>query len=967
MKKMLSCLLAFALLLMVTPIASLNVSATTEFAGGSGTRVDPYLISTKEHLNNIHYHLGAYYKMIGDIVFTDADFEEGGSFYNNQSGWAPIGSSSSPFTGVLDGNGYSIKGLYSYFKWSPAIYRGLFGWNSGTIQNVTMVDCNIIAISSDIQIGGGYAGAIAAVNKGTIEWCSASGTVFASTNAGGLVGKNYTSGKINKSHNDCIVTSDDTMGGISGYNDGSVADCFNVGKIKSAKEGTSSGTAGGVVGEGWYPSRSYNLGEVSGHYAGGVIGWFPDSYSTGNTGSSCYYVDTAETGAGHAKEDSCVKLTIDEMKNATSFPRLDFEKIWKIDTTGEYPFPTLQDKVADSSYFAGGQGTADDPFLIATQSQLVSIKNYAEFYFKLIDDITITYDDDYPYGWTPIYKFEGVFDGNGHTIFDIPIKPFSFTIGRQPGLFTTNNGTIKNLIIENMQIDIGIHGDKYGGFVAAENNGLIENCVTKNSSIVLGTGYHYFGGIVGNNTGTIRNCTSNNCIDWTSVGGRAGGIASRNSGVIENCTNNTTITNVGAYSPVSGGIAAQNTGTIRLCKNCADIHAKSTASQKNARAGGIVGEMSAGEIKQCYNKGAITVEATSYKGNTYSGGIVAYISSGTISDCYSFADTYGESVAYSYVGGVVGYNTTTQVIKNCYAIGTHSGRVSSSNLYVGYICGYNSTNTLENCYYLGLADNGSGYGDVSSQYGNNVSILKLQSTYEQFDFDTIWTMSGNQYYPFPELNMLPMEYEKEIVSVCIETFPMKLTYTQHRDSLDVSGGTIKVTYKYDVYEVINMVDAEVSGFDNSLLGKQCVSVTYEGQTTTFDVTVVEGNPITFGGNSTHENVGGLAFRFDVSTIGMATDTDNVTAIYDNATVDGYKLLGMGAIVTNGFDTRDVPAVYLCESKESSASFAVRIVNIPAIALDVSITATPYMVLEIDGVATTVYGQPQTCSYNAVIQ
>lgn len=122
-------------------------------------------------------------------------------------------------------------------------------------------------------------------------------------------------------------------------------------------------------------------------------------------------------------------------------------------------------------------------------------------------------------------------------------------------------------------------------------------------------------------------------------------------------------------------------------------------------------------------------------------------------------------------------------------------------------------------------------------------------------------------------------------------------------------------------------------------------------------------PTGFGGNSVSEDVSGLAFRFDVACEGMEQKV--TTAIYDNATVGGCKLLSMGAIVTNGAETIDIPAVYLYELKENIATFAVRLINIPSEGYDTAVTATPYIVLEIDGVATTVYGEAQTCSYNDV--
>ena len=78
---------------------------TREFAGGNGTEVSPYLISTAIHLSNVRLHPSAHYELINDIKFTSNDFY--GAFYNSGSYWDPI----DDFTGSLDGNNYAIDGL----------------------------------------------------------------------------------------------------------------------------------------------------------------------------------------------------------------------------------------------------------------------------------------------------------------------------------------------------------------------------------------------------------------------------------------------------------------------------------------------------------------------------------------------------------------------------------------------------------------------------------------------------------------------------------------------------------------------------------------------------------------------------------------------------------------------------------------------------------------------------------------
>ena len=121
-------------------------------------------------------------------------------------------------------------------------------------------------------------------------------------------------------------------------------------------------------------------------------------------------------------------------------------------------------------------------------------------------------------------------------------------------------------------------------------------------------------------------------------------------------------------------------------------------------------------------------------------------------------------------------------------------------------------------------------------------------------------------------------------------------------------------------------------------------------------------PSTACGFSRSEDVRGLAVRFEIPVTGMGIDV--TTAIYDNATVNGYKLISMGAIASNGVSQKDIPAVYLCNDDVStSAKFAIRIINIPEGKEDVQVTFTPYVIVEIDGEQTTIYGEAVSSSFN----
>ena len=732
--------------------ASASTGDTTEFAGGSGTKSDPYIIASKEHLLNVKNHLSSYYKMISDIEFTDDDYSSTGILSN---GWNSIGSSTKPFTGYFDGNNHNIVGLKKSSTFSGVLYLGLFGWNEGTIINTNVVNCDFNAVCTDPGHFGAYAGGIVAWNKGIIEHCSSSGIIYGTNGAGGIVGENY-SGSITRSYNFCTVSSNNA-GGIVGINDRSVSNCYNTGAISGS-------TAGGIVGEGWMPSYCYNVGVVNGdYYCGGILGYFPSSYSGGADGSNCYYLDNVTSGVGYiSKADLTIKLSSSQMTQKESFEKLDFATIWKYDASNNYHYPIIRNKIDYSSFFAGGDGTEAAPFEISNTEELNNITKDTSAYYKLTCNIVFTdsdYDEGGPFasGWTP-FVFSGIFDGCGFSIINLRVSTVAKTIHtattvfncETPALFSINNGTIKNLTIKNARYSVNA-GVYNGGIICAENNGTITNCHSQSCLVVFNSSNH-FGGIVGDNKGTIQNCTSENTITLDSKAGKIGGIASNNSGNIIGCTNKTAIISAGSDYSTTGGIVATNSGKIIQCRNLAPISTTSTYQNRSAYSGGIVGSMSAGEITECYNNALIYATTNKYSSNTYAGGLVGYLSGGKISNSYNIGNISASNNAYSgiaYVGGLIGYNKTIDDVVNCYSICQVQG-YSSEDVYAGLICGYNSVATIKNCYYAGIANSAVGFGDATYIHGINKETLQLAATYDGFDFTAVWSIQGDT-YPYPQL------------------------------------------------------------------------------------------------------------------------------------------------------------------------------------------------------------------------
>ena len=200
--------------------------------------------------------------------------------------WSPIGTyigaSEIPFDGTFDGDGHTVSGVYLY---NSDYIQGLFGYNTGTIKNVGVVNS---VIGGDRNVG-----AIVGFNfGGTVINCWNSGAV-SGTHCGGIVGSNQSAGgKIYNCWNSGTVSGTvggEGIGGIVGSNFSSdIYNSYNTGAINGKNN------VGGIVGYSKYGKiyNSYNTGTVTstnnttGIYIGGVIGKLS---GTSNV-RCCYYL-----------------------------------------------------------------------------------------------------------------------------------------------------------------------------------------------------------------------------------------------------------------------------------------------------------------------------------------------------------------------------------------------------------------------------------------------------------------------------------------------------------------------------------------------------------------------------------------------------------------------------------------------------------------------------------------------------
>lgn len=259
----------------------------------------------------------------------------------------------------------------------------------------------------------------------------------------------------------------------------------------------------------------------------------------------------------------------------------------------------------------------------------------------------------------------------------------------------------------------------------------------------------------------------------------------------------------------------------------------------NVYVGGIAGH-NRGTIAQCYNGNK--VEGTPSQTYAYVGGISGFNQSGTVTDCFNIGEVCGFATyptASVSVGGISG-DGYQQTVKNCYNVGNIHGKANYDLAYVGGVLG-NLGNTpgsiATNCYYLNNVEKGIGKGtDTCIQH--TVDQMMQQDTFAGFDFDTVWTMAGNTDYLYPELKNVPMHFNKKLEFIEVSTLPSKLEYLEGKDKLDVTGGKLTLTYNNGTTEVINLTTDMVTGFDNTQIGPQTLTVTYKGKITTFEVEII---------------------------------------------------------------------------------------------------------------------------------
>lgn len=327
-------------------IPDYHMKAFADFAGGDGSKENPYKVASIEQLQNIQNYLDKHF-----IIVTDIDASVTAS-WNDGLGFSPIGRDinntvtgfqGTPFSGSLKSNYHTIKNLY--INRPSTDYVGLFGSTTDKvlIEKLSLTDFYIKGENS--------VGAIAGENSGTISQLSAHGVVNGNDWIGTLLGKN--SGLLRLSSSKGTVIGNTIVGGLCGYNSqGVIENSYTRSSLQS------SSICGGIVGQlnAGEVKNSYSLAKFtsSGALTAGIFGmktsgivqncfWRTDSSNITPDGSDI----TAKSEEELLSVETYTDTTSSGLSSAWDFihnPNNDTQNgdYWLIDESVNEGYPSLQ-------------------------------------------------------------------------------------------------------------------------------------------------------------------------------------------------------------------------------------------------------------------------------------------------------------------------------------------------------------------------------------------------------------------------------------------------------------------------------------------------------------------------------------------------------------------------------------------------------------------------------------------------
>lgn len=313
--------------------------------------------------------------------------------------------------------------------------------------------------------------------------------------------------------------------------------------------------------------------------------------------------------------------------------------------------------------FVAGNGTAENPYLIANARQLNNMHtvmvNNSSNCFRLLEDI----DASSITNWVPLNTASGFskamdFDGDGHTISGL--KSSGTNYASFAGVL---NGHIHDLTFDGATVTHTSKIGVVGGFIGT--SGVVGNCTNVHvvNSTVTGTGTTWAGGFAGeiNTTGTLDGCSVENTV-----------VSAKS--------------HVGEFA----GIVRSQVATLRNCYTRNFSLAHNTTPGATTGLGGFVGCITINPtFDHCYVEGPVTLSSNVTPSSDVKvavGGFIGYSTPTTVpvfTDCY----VQGPDVVISgqaEVGGFVGNSDRSATYTRCRVKNATVSGVSYLGGFLGY-------------------------------------------------------------------------------------------------------------------------------------------------------------------------------------------------------------------------------------------------------------------------------------------
>jgi hypothetical protein len=756
--------IVFSVLATILILAACDAASAVEFAGGTGEPNDPYQIATAEQLAGIGSDpdlLAKYYVLVNDI---DLDPNLPGGRVFSAGLIAPEiqnthGMISGYFKGVFDGGGHIIRNLTIHSD--KALAAGLFGYmdSPAQIRNLGLsgVDIRRSGAGRQAIVGGGL---VAVNDGGAILGCYATGSIVETYQ--------FTPYPWDANESDCV-------GGLVGQNNGLVHDCYAIVNVQG------DGTIGGLVG--------VNTGQIRFCFAAGApygSGWVGGLTGRNSSGTVVHSYWDSEAG-GIASGDAGTAMTSAELMSRETYEPWRYTGSWMLDDGKDYPHlvweRALGTRIGDvSPGYGGGNGAPNDPFLIDTAEQFVSLAyRPADFdkSFALAADLDfsgVDSNDVLPIGLEPL-AFSGQFDGRSHSLSNLAIlRPGDQCVGVF-GLVGPSNVYPRG---ETIYYDINNNDDYGWGYgthgsrtdYTPPTTASIRNLHLRDVTVV---GREYVGGLIGLGQVAVEGCSVNGEVTGLSV---VGGLLGRSMrGALSRCSVDARVTGefaagglVGSSWPgsglaiedglVRGSVTGQlHTGGLigfsQGPKEGDSISRCSAACQVQGRyvTGGCFGLAIGANIAQCSARGAVT-------GESWMGGFAGQIPYTAISDSYCVSDVSGQRG----VGGFVGWTREESIVR-CYAACTVSASdVDPNSPLVGGFVGHGGSPSphlvdtcvveAEHCFWdveLSGPVTAVGNCSVSTPFIQGLTTAQMQTASPfvaaGWDFEKIWTICEGRDYP----------------------------------------------------------------------------------------------------------------------------------------------------------------------------------------------------------------------------